>query len=181
MYIRWCIEDLCFCDIYIKGEVIYFYLETRRMWSSWNLTAKQMFCLDRQQDVYLGPVSWDPCALQFLLLEVLQYWLAHYLVFSTLPSLTWDKAVQLPWGLRVFPCLLSHFFWILPQIPKGASEKLTFFLKKSDSWGGRDEFFFFNKSSLWELLYFRSVFALKCLRFNVFRNQMLPSISMISK
>lgn len=139
------------------------------MGSSQNLAAKQIFCLERQQGVYLGPMSWEPCTLQFLLLEVLQQWLVHYLPFSTLPSLTWDKAIQLPRGLSIFPCLPSLiFFQILPQIPKGPSEKLTFCCKNQIAVGGRDGFFFEQNQSLRTLTFQKYIcfeaFTLQCVQ-----------------
>lgn len=104
------------------------------MWSYWNQTGKQIFCLGTWQDVYLGPVPWDLCALQLLLLEVMQYWLALHLVFCFQWHGTWQPGCLRAWGFATISPL--SFFLILPQIPRWTSEKLTFCWRIQKAKGG---------------------------------------------
>lgn len=168
MYISWWIEDLCFCDIYMKGGVIYpgnkedvKFLEPKSKADF--LLGQSAGCLFRSY--VLGPMyssvslAWGAAILASSL-----FGLFH----SAFIDMGQSNPVTLrPEGLSLSP--LSHFFWILLQIPKRASEKLAF-CEKNQIAEGEEMVLFLNKASLWELLHFRNIFALKCLCFSVFRS-----------
>lgn len=136
MCISWCIEDLCFCDIYRRGGLIYpgnkedvKFLELKSKADF--LLGESAGCLFRS--CVLGPMyssvslAWGAAILASLLFGLLH---------SAFIDIGQSNPVTLrPEGFSLSP--FSHFFWILPQIPKGVSEKLAFCWKNKIAEGER--------------------------------------------
>lgn len=148
------------------------------MQSYWNLTGKLVLCFGRcSASCLFGSCALGPHrTLQFLLLKMLQYWLA-YLVFCVLPSMTWESAVWMPWATAAYPYPFSLIF--LNSLSNSQVDQWKIdFVEKNEKLKGEEMFL---ECCLWELFHFRNVFPSEHSHLSASLNEMLPNIWMMSK